>query len=72
MFNEYLTKEAREYNGVKTVSSINSSGRTGLVLGGKNETRPPFYTIHQSKLKMDKRLKYKSQYHKSLSGKHRQ
>ena len=26
----------------------------------KNETRPPSYTIHQNKLKMDKRLKYLS------------
>ena len=25
----------------------------------KNETQPPTYTIHKSKLKMDKRLKYK-------------
>ena len=24
----------------------------------KNETRPPIYTIHQNKLKMDKRLKH--------------
>ena len=24
---------------------------------GKNETRPPTYTIHQNKLRMDKRLK---------------
>ena len=26
----------------------------------KNETRPPTYTIHQNELKMDKRLKCKS------------
>ena len=26
----------------------------------KNETRSPTYTIHENKLKMDKRLKYKS------------
>ena len=25
----------------------------------KNEIRPPTYTIHQNKLKMDQRLKYK-------------
>ena len=25
-----------------------------------NETRPPIYTIHENKLKLDKRLKYKS------------
>ena len=38
----------------------------------KNETRPPTYTIHKNKLKMDKRLKYKSWHHKSARGKHRQ
>ena len=47
------------HNGVKTVSSINSVGRTGLV-HEKNETRPSSYTIHPNKLKMDKRLKYES------------
>ena len=26
----------------------------------KNETPPPSYTTHKNKLKMDKRLKYKS------------
>ena len=31
----------------------------------KNETRSPVHTIHQNKLEMDKRLKYKSQYHKN-------
>ena len=25
----------------------------------KNETRPPTYTIHKNKLKMDKKVKYK-------------
>ena len=39
---------------------------------GKNETRPPTYTIHQNKLKMDKRLKYKLWHHKNPRGKHRQ
>ena len=38
----------------------------------KNETRPPIYTLHQNKLKMDKRLKYKSRHYKSPRGKHRQ
>ena len=38
----------------------------------KNETRPPTYTIHQNKLTMDKRLKYKSWHHNSPRGKHRQ
>ena len=38
----------------------------------KNETRAPTYTIHQNKLKMDKRLKYKSWYLKSPRGEHKQ
>ena len=38
----------------------------------KNETRPPTYTIHQNKLKMDRGLKYKPWSYKSPSGKHRQ
>ena len=37
----------------------------------KNETRPPTYTIHKNKLKIDKRLKYKSWQHKSSRGEHR-
>ena len=36
----------------------------------KNETRSPTYIIHRSKLKMDKRLKYKSLHHKSPRGNH--
>ena len=38
----------------------------------KNETQPPTYTTHKNKLKMDKRLKYKLQYHKSPKGERRQ
>ena len=38
----------------------------------KNETRSPTYTIHKNKFKVDKRLKYMSQHHKSPRGKHRQ
>ena len=38
----------------------------------KNETRPPTYTIHKNKLRLDKRLKYKSQHHKSPIGEYRQ
>ena len=47
-----------------------------MVLGDldmqKNETLLPTYTIHKNKLKVDKRLKYKSQHHKSPRGEHRQ
>ena len=38
----------------------------------KNGMRPPTYTIHQNKLKVDKRLKYKSQPQKSPRGEYRQ
>ena len=38
----------------------------------KNETRPPTYTIHKTKLNMDERLKYKLLHHKSPRGEHRQ
>ena len=37
----------------------------------KNETRSPTYAIHENKLKVDKRLKYKLQHHKSPRGEHR-
>ena len=37
----------------------------------KNETRPPTYTIHKNKLKIDKRVKNKSQHHK-IPGEHSQ
>ena len=37
----------------------------------KNETRSPTYAIHKNKLRMDKRLKYKSQHHVSPT-EHRQ
>ena len=36
----------------------------------KNETRPPTYTTHKIKFKMDKRFKYKSWNHKSPRGEH--
>ena len=57
---------------MKTVSSVNGVGRTGLVHGmkRKKETRLPSYTIHQNELKMDKKLKYKLWYHKNHRGKH--
>ena len=35
----------------------------------KNETRSPTYAIHKNKFKVDKRLKHKSQHHKSPRGK---
>ena len=66
-----MTKGAQAYNGVKIVSSINGVGRTGLICAKKEKrkkvTGAPIYTIHQKKLKMDKRLKCDSRYHKSPS-----
>ena len=38
----------------------------------KKETLPLTYTKHKNKLKMDKRLKYKSWHHESPRGEHRQ
>ena len=38
----------------------------------KNETRSLTYAIHKNKFKVDKRLKYKSQHHKSPRGEYRQ
>ena len=46
------TKEAKIYNGVKTISLISGAGKTGQPLV-KNETRTLSNTIHKNKLKMD-------------------
>ena len=40
-----MKKEARIYNGEKTVSSTNGAGKTGSYMQ-KNETGPPYYTPH--------------------------
>ena len=47
-----MTKETRAYKGVTIVSSINVLGKLGWYVQ-KTETRPPSYTIHQNKFKMD-------------------
>ena len=47
-----MTKEARIYNGEKTVSSISGAGKTGA-LHEKNEIRTFSNTIYKNKLKMD-------------------
>ena len=52
MVNLSMTKEARIYNGEKTVSSISGSGKTGQV-HVNNEIRTLLNTIHKNKLKMD-------------------
>ena len=72
MVNWYLTKITEAYNGTKAVSSINGVGKTGLVHvpPQKSETKPPIYTIHKNKFKMDIRLKCKLQNHKNSRRKH--
>ena len=51
MGNLLLTKEARIYNGAKTASSINGTGKTGQLHVKEIRTLPN--TIHKDKLKMD-------------------
>ena len=48
----YLTKEARIYNGVKTISLTSGAGKTGQSLV-KKETRTLSNIIHKNKLKME-------------------
>ena len=47
-----LTKEARIYNGGKTISLTIGAGKTGQPLV-KNDTRTLSNTTHKNKLKMD-------------------
>ena len=47
-----LTKEARIYNGEKTISLTSVAGKTGQPLV-KDETRTLSNIIHKNKLKMD-------------------
>ena len=61
-------QQKRQEHTMKSVSSINGVGKTGLVHAKKNWTRPS-YTICQNKLKMDKRLNYTLWYHKNPRGK---
>ena len=48
-----LTKEARIYNGVKTISLTSGAGKSGQPLVKKNESRSLSNTTHKNKLKMD-------------------
>ena len=63
----FLTKEARIYNGAKASSSKNDAGKTGQL-----HIRTLPNTIHEGKLKIDKRPKCKTKKYKTLRGKHRQ
>ena len=47
-----MTKEARIYNGKKTVSSISGTGKTGQ-LHVKSEIKTLSNTIHKNRLKID-------------------
>ena len=66
-----LTKEARIYNGEKTISLTSGAGKTGQPLI-KNETRILSNTIHKNELKMDLRSKHKTRNYKTPRGEHRQ
>ena len=44
-----MTKEARIYDGLKTVYSLNGVGKTGQIYE-KNETGPSSYTIYKLSL----------------------
>ena len=50
----FLTKEARIYNGAKTPSSINGSGKTGQLHVEEWNIRTLPNTIHKDKLRMIK------------------
>ena len=59
-----LTKEARIYNGGKTISLTSGAGKTGQP-PEKKETRTLSNTIHKNKLKMDQRSKCKTRNYKT-------
>ena len=48
-----LTKEARIYNGEKTISLASGAGKTGQRLVKKKKTRTLSNTIYTNNLKMD-------------------
>ena len=64
-----MTKEAKIYNGERTVSSISDAGKLDSYTE-KNEIRTLPNTIHKNKLKMDSRPKCKTGHYKTLKGKH--
>ena len=67
-----MIKEARLYNGGKTVSSINRARKTGQLHVKKTEIRTFFNTIHKNKLKMIKDLNIRLDTIKLLEENHRQ
>ena len=71
MVNQSATKEARVYNGEKTVSSINGA-RKLRQLHENSEIRTFSNTMHKNNVKMDQRLKGKTTHNKTVSRKHRQ
>ena len=64
-------KETNIYNGEKPVCSISGAGKLYSCME-KKETRTFSNTMHRNKLKMDYRIKCKTEHDKTLKGKHRQ
>ena len=51
LYGQYLTEEAKTYDGLKVAYSINGAGKIGFMQ--KSETKPPFSCHTQNKSKMD-------------------
>ena len=65
-----MIKEARIYNGEKTVFSPSGAGKTRQ-LHVKEKIRTFSNTIYKNKLKMNQRPKCKARYYKTLREKYR-
>ena len=67
MYNLSLTKEARIYNGEKTISLTSGAGKTGQPLG--KECNEHFLTPHT---KINSKSKHKTRNYKTPRGNHKQ
>ena len=66
-----MTKEARIYNGERTVFSISGDGKTEQFTCKTMKLEHPSNTIYKIKVKMDERPKRRTGYYKTPRGKHR-